>query len=102
MHGYHERIVADVPVDARSVHDPATGTLLSGCRTRPLDQLTTGRMSAWLYARHAGWPATANPHLLINRSTVGGTGPVSRSFIQATLRRARVTGSPGHRPGSAR
>ena len=40
-------------------------------------------------ARHARWPATANPHLLINRSTGGGTRPVSRSYIQAAVRKAR-------------
>ena len=42
-------------------------------------------------ARHARWPATANPHLLINRSTGGGTSPVSRSYIQATVRKAGIT-----------
>jgi hypothetical protein len=31
-------------------------------------------MRAWLQARHARWLATANQHLLINQSTVGGTG----------------------------
>jgi hypothetical protein len=49
------------------------------------------RLSAWLQARHARWPATANPHLLINRSTGGGTGPVRRSYIQATVRKVEIT-----------
>lgn len=34
---------------------------------------------------------TANPHLLINRSTGGGVVAVSRSYIQAALRRADIT-----------
>jgi hypothetical protein len=42
-------------------------------------------------ARHARWPATANPHLLINRSTAGGVKPVSRSYIQDTVRRVGIT-----------
>jgi hypothetical protein len=36
-------------------------------------------------------PATANPHLLINRSTSGGTGPVRRSYIQATMHGLGIT-----------
>jgi hypothetical protein len=64
--------------------------LVSG-RVRPLDRLTAGHLRAWLQARHARWPATANPHLLINRSTGGGTGPVGRSYIQAAVRLAGIT-----------
>ncbi len=71
--------------------DPAAGTLLLTGRARPLDQLTAGHLRAWLQARRARWPATANPHLLINRSTGGGLGPVSRSYIQATVRKAGLT-----------
>ena len=69
----------------------AVGTLLAGGRIRPLDQLTAGYLQAWLQARHARWPATANPHLLINRSTGGGTGPVRRSNIQPTVRKVEIT-----------
>jgi len=57
---------------------PAAGTVLAGGRVWPLDRLTAGHLRAWLQARHARWPATANPHLLINRSTGGGVRPVSR------------------------
>ena len=39
----------------------------------------------------ARWPATANPHLLINQSTGGGTRPVRRSYIQATVRKVEIT-----------
>jgi len=70
---------------------PAASTLLTGGRTRPLDQLTAGQLRTWLQARHARWPATANPHLLINRSTADGLDPVSRSYIQAAVRRLGIT-----------
>jgi integrase len=70
---------------------PAATTLLTGGRARPLDQPTVEQLRAWLHARHARWPATANPHLLINRSTGGGLNPVSRSYIHNTLRRAGIT-----------
>ena len=59
------------------------GTLLAGGRVRPLDRLTAGQLRTWLQARHARWPATANPHLLINLSTAGGLEPVGRGFIHA-------------------
>jgi integrase len=71
--------------------DPAARTLLIRGRARPLDQLTAGHAGAWLRARRARWPATANPYLLINRSTAGGIKPVGRSYIQATVRRAGLT-----------
>jgi integrase len=70
---------------------PAASTLLTSGRARPLDQLTTSHLRAWLDARHARWPTTANPHLLINRSTAGGLKPVDRSYVQATMRRAGIT-----------
>ena len=70
---------------------PAASTLLISGRARPLDQLTTSHLRAWLAAHHARWPATANPHLLINRSTAGGLQPVDRSYVQATVRRAGIT-----------
>jgi hypothetical protein len=34
---------------------------------------------------------TANPHLLVNQSTAGGTGPVSRSYIQGAVRQLGIT-----------
>lgn len=70
---------------------PATDTLRINGRARPLDQLTAGHLRAWLQARSARWPATANPHLLINRSTAGGLKAVGRSYVQATVRRAGIT-----------
>src|SRR6266487_3414992 len=70
---------------------PAASTLLISGRARPLDQLTAGHLRAWLHDRRARWPATANPHLLINRSTAGGVKPVSRSYVQATVRQLGIT-----------
>ena len=70
---------------------PGADTLLISGRARPLDRLTAGHLRAWLHARQARWPATANPHLLINRSTAGGIKLVSRGYIQDTVRRAGIT-----------
>jgi integrase len=69
----------------------AAGTLLAGGRVRPLDRLTAGQLREWLAARHARWPATANPHLLINRSTGGGLQPVGRGYIHAAVAGLGIT-----------
>jgi hypothetical protein len=66
--------------------DPGSGRLLLGGRPRPLDDLTARLLRAWLEARRARWPGTANPHLLINAQTALGTGPVSRTWATTTLR----------------
>lgn len=66
-------------------------TLFISGRARPLDRLTADHLRAWLQARNARWPVTANPHLLINRSTAGGLKPVGRSYVQSTVRRAGIT-----------
>ena len=55
------------------------------------DRLTAGQLRAWLHARHARWPATANPHLLINRSTAGGLQPVNRGYIHAAVHELGIT-----------
>ncbi len=70
---------------------PGTDTLLISGKARPLDQLTTRHLRAWLQTRRARWPATANPYLLINLSTAGGVKPVSRGYVQETARRAGIT-----------
>jgi integrase len=89
--GVHALRPSDICALTLNDADPAAGTLLHGGRVRPLDRLTADQLRAWLQARHARWPATANPHLLINRSTSGGLQPVSRSYIQAAMRRAGIT-----------
>ena len=89
--GVHALRPADICALTLEDADPAAGTLLAGGRFRPLDRLTAGHLRAWLQARRTRWTATANPHLLVNRSTAGGLGPVSRSYIQATARKAGIT-----------
>jgi integrase len=89
--GVHALRPSDISALTLDDANPAAATLFAGGRARPLDRLTYGYLRAWLQARHARWPATANPHLLINRSTAGGTSPVSRSYIQATVGKAGIT-----------
>ena len=69
----------------------AAAALLVGGRTWRLDRLTIEHLRACLQDRRTRWPASANPCLLINRSTAGGVKPVSRSYIQETGRRIGIT-----------
>ncbi len=89
--GVHALRPSDIRALTLDNAGPAAGTLRLGGRIRPLDRLTTEHLRAWLQARQARWPATANLYLLINQSTAGGTGPVHRDYIQATMRRAGIT-----------
>ena len=89
--GVHALRPADIRALTLDDADPAAVTLFLGGRARPLDQLTAAQLRAWLQARHARWPATANPHLLINQSTAGGTGPVSRGYIHDAMRQLGIT-----------
>jgi integrase len=89
--GVHALRPADIRALTLDDVNLAAGTLLVSGRVRPLDRLTAENLRGWLQARRTRWPATANPHLLINRSTGGGTGPVRRSYIQATVRKAGIT-----------
>ena len=66
--------------------DPGSGRLLLGGRPRPLDDLTARLLRAWLEARRARWPGTANPHLLINAQTALDTRPASRTWANSALR----------------
>jgi integrase len=65
---------------------PASRRLLLSGQSRPLDDLTGRLLRDWLETRRTRWPGTANPHLLINAQTALGTGPVSRTWVTATLR----------------
>jgi integrase len=89
--GVHALRPADICALTLDEVNLAAGTLLAGGRARPLDRLTTGRLRAWLQARHARWPATANPHLLINLSTAGGLEPVNRGYIHAAVHGLGIT-----------
>jgi hypothetical protein len=89
--GVHALRPSDIRALTLDNAGPAAGTLRLGGRSRPLDRLTAEHLRAWLQARQARWPTTANPHLLINQSTAGGTGPVHRDYIQTAMRRAGIT-----------
>jgi integrase len=71
--------------------DLAGGTLLVDGRPRRLDSLTRGQLRAWLGLRRQQWPASANPHLLVNHSTAGGIKPVRRSWVHEVFQRLGTT-----------
>jgi len=71
--------------------DLAAGTLRVHGHSRPLDTLTRQHAHAWLDLRRQSWPRTANPHLLVNRSTAGGRQPVARAFVHAACQRLGMT-----------
>jgi integrase len=89
--GVHALRPSDIRALTLENADPAVGTLRLSGRIRPLDRLTAQHLRAWLQARNARWPATANPYLLINQSTSGGTGPVHRGYVQQAIRQAGIT-----------
>jgi integrase len=89
--GVHALRSSDIRALVLDDMGPAAVTLFAGGLTRPLDRLTAGQLRAWLQARYGRWPTTANPHLLVNQSTAGGTGPVSRSYIQGAVRQLGIT-----------
>jgi integrase len=61
-------------------------------RTRPMDELTLQVAREWLGFRRRRWPDTANPHLLINKHTALGTGPIGKSSVAGSaLHRQTVT-----------
>ncbi|MDT9698290.1 hypothetical protein [Streptomyces sp. P17] len=65
--------------------------LAIGGRVRPLDDLTLHVALEWLEFRRRRWPDTANPHLLINKITALGTGPISQVSLTAPLRGQAAT-----------
>jgi hypothetical protein len=69
----------------------AAGTLQVGAQTRRLDRLTRNELRTWLEHRRARWPASANPYLLVNQSTAGGTAPVNRAHVHEVLHRLGLT-----------
>jgi hypothetical protein len=71
--------------------DPAASALLVDRQPRCLDALTRTQARAWLELRRQRWPHTANPYLLVNRSTAGGVKPVKRSYVQAVFQRLGLT-----------
>jgi hypothetical protein len=89
--GVHALRPSQIRALALDAAGPGAATLLISGQARPPGQLTVQHLRAWLHTRHARWPATANPYLLINRSTAGGVKPVSRSYVQDTFRQAGIT-----------
>lgn len=71
--------------------DLSARTLNVEGRPQHLDTLTHAQLRAWLEHRLARWPATASPHLLINRSTAPTTIPVTRGFVHDAFRRLGPT-----------
>ena len=60
-------------------------------RTRPLDDLTTSLLLAWLQHRGRRWPGTANPHLIINQQTAMTTRAVSQTWLSGSTRGLTAT-----------
>ena len=65
--------------------------------TRPFDPVTRGVVLGYLAHRRTRWPGTANPHLLVTRSTASGTQPQQPPLIKkhftglaATIEQMRV------------
>jgi len=71
--------------------DPGSGQLTIAGRDRPLDDLTRHLLQAWLDDRGQRWPATANPHLIINQQTAMTSRPVSENWLAATFRGLTAT-----------
>jgi hypothetical protein len=66
--------------------DPGSPRLLLAGRPRPWTASPPACCEpGWRIARGRR-PGTANPHLLITTQTAFGTGPVSRTWVSATLR----------------
>lgn len=65
--------------------------LAIGDQSRPLDDLTVAALESYLRYRHARWPRTANPHLLLTQQTAHGDRPVSRWWLQNGVRGHQVT-----------
>ncbi|MFD3731482.1 hypothetical protein [Streptomyces sp. NPDC058632] len=60
-------------------------------RVRPMDELTLHVAREWLDHRRRRWPDTTNLHLLINKFTALGTGPVSALSLTTPLRGQAAT-----------
>jgi integrase len=66
-------------------------------RTRHLDDLTHQVLTDWLDYRRQRWPNTANPYLLVSRSSALGVQPISYPWVgrlltgpSATIERLRI------------
>ncbi len=71
--------------------DLAARRLTIAGHQRLLDDLTYQVLTEWLDHRRARWPATANPHVIINKQTGLTTRPVSENAIGAPFRGLTAT-----------
>jgi len=62
--------------------DLGVGRITLSGHTRPLDPITRAVVLGYLAHRRTRWPGTANPHLLVTRSTASGRNPSSRPWIK--------------------
>ena len=62
--------------------DLGDGRITIGGHTRPLDPITRAVVLEYLAHRRTRWPGTANPHLLVTRSTASGRNPSSHPWIK--------------------
>ena len=53
---------------------------------RPLDAFTASAIDGYLRWRRDRWPRSANPHLIITRTTAGSTSPVNPGTIRRWLK----------------
>jgi hypothetical protein len=91
LSGVHALRPHQIRVLALEDVDLAAGILRVAGRPRRLDTLTLKGLRGWLELRRIRWPASANPHLLVNQSTASGLTPVTRGYIQEVFGRLGVT-----------
>ncbi len=83
VHALTNKEIAAIRVDDVSLHDMQL-TVRGG--TRPLEAFTAAAIDGYLSWRFDQWPRTANPHLLITRTTSGGSSPVDPGTIRRWLK----------------
>jgi integrase len=71
--------------------DLGGGRITVGGHTRPLDPVTRAVVLGYLAHRRTRWPNTANPHLLVTRSTASGRNPSSHPWIKRHFTGLSVT-----------
>jgi hypothetical protein len=88
IHALHPHQIRDLElVDV----DLPNQRLRFGGLDRPLDEFTTTAIGDYLAVRHARWPHTANPHLLLTRRSAQGVSPVSEYWFNKLFRGLPVT-----------
>jgi site-specific recombinase XerD len=83
VHALTNSEITAIRVDDVSLHDMQLAVRSS---TRPLEAFTAAAVSSYLSWRFDRWPRTANPHLLITRTTAGGASPVDPGTIRRWLK----------------